>query len=54
METPEEEPYEGWRFRLREWGSALVAGLATVGCAVTGHVLPRVADRTEEPERDRR
>jgi len=54
METPEEQRFDGWRFRLREFGSALVAGLATVGCAVTGHVLPRTPGRAEEPERDRR
>ena len=54
METPEEERYDGWRFRLRGWGSALVAGLATVGCAVTGHVLPHLPDQVEDPERDRR
>ena len=51
MEIPEQPR---WRFRLREFGSAMVAGLATVGCAVTGHVLPPSAHRTEEAERDRR
>lgn len=53
METPEEQT-DGWRFRLREFRSALIAGLATVGCAVTGHVLPRTPGRAEDPERDRR
>ena len=54
MESPEERTAGGWRSRLREWGSAVLAGLATVGCAVTGHVLPSPPDRSEEPGQDRR